>query len=101
MKAWIAVLTVLMLASGGAVAGADHERARRAVEEGRILPLRDILAKAQQSYPGQVVEAELEDEDGRFIYEIKILSSDGRVMKLLFDAQKGDLLKARGRPDKR
>jgi len=98
MKAWIAVLTVLLLAGGNAIAGADHERARRAVEEGRILPLKDILVKAQQSHPGQVIEAELEDEGGGFIYEIKILSPDGRVMKLLFDAQKGDLLKARGRP---
>lgn len=100
MKFWI-VLLAAALAVNGAAAGSDHERARRAVEEGRILPLKDILARAQQVNPGEVIEAELEEEDGSFVYEIKLLTNDGRVMKLLYDARTGDLLKAQGRNGKR
>jgi uncharacterized membrane protein YkoI len=100
MKFWT-VLLAAALAANGAAAGSDHDRARRAVEEGRVLPLKDILARVQQANAGQVIEAELEEKGDVFVYEIKILTDDGRVMKLLYDAQTGDLLKALGRNGKR
>lgn len=76
---------------------ADHDRARRAVEEGRILALRDILARAETDYPGQLISAELEDEHGRLFYELKVLAKDGRVVKLIYDAASGELLKVKQR----
>jgi uncharacterized membrane protein YkoI len=75
----------------------DHDRVRRAVEEGRMLPLRDILARAQAAYPGEVVETELEDERGVLVYEIKVVTPDGRLIKLHYDARTGELLKASGK----
>ena len=98
----LAAFLVAALAVGAAPASAsDHDRARRAVEEGRILPLKDILARAQGAYPGQVIEAELEDEGGMVVYEIKILTQDGRVMKLSYNAATGELLKTRARGGRR
>lgn len=78
----------------------DHDRVRRAVERGEILPLSDILKRANREYPGQLIEAELEDEDGQIVYELVIISEDGRVFKLYYNARNGDLLKIKGR-DKR
>lgn len=101
MKFWIVFLVAALAANGSAAGSDDHDRARRAVEEGRILPLKDILARAQQANAGQVLEAELEEKGDAFVYEIKILTNDGRVMKLLYDARTGDLLKAQGRNGKR
>tara|TARA_R110000787_G_scaffold9886_12_gene34206 strand:- start:317 stop:700 length:384 start_codon:yes stop_codon:yes gene_type:complete len=75
----------------------DHDRARRAVERGEILPLTDILRQTTRDYPGQLIEAELEDEDGEMIYELVIISEDGRVYKLYYDARNGALLKVKGR----
>lgn len=80
--------------------GYDHDRVRRAVERGEILPLSDILKRANREYPGQLIEAELEDEDGQIVYELVIISEDGRVFKLYYNARNGDLLKIKGR-DKR
>jgi len=80
--------------------GNDHDRVRRAVERGEILPLTDILKHTSKAYPGQLIEAELEVEDGEMIYELVIISEDGRVYKLYYDARNGDLLKVKGR-DKR
>lgn len=89
------------LAGSGPDHGHDHDRARRAVEDGRILPLKDILARAESAYPGQLIEAELEDDDDPMVYEIKILTKDGRLMRLLYDARTGDLLKAKSRDGRR
>lgn len=75
----------------------DHDRVRRAVERGEILPLSDILKRANSEYPGQLIEAELEDEDGQIVYELVIISGDGRVFKLYYNARNGDLLKIKGR----
>ena len=69
----------------------------KAVEEGLILPLKDILARAEAAYPGRLIETELEDEDGIMVYEIKMLTKDGRLMKLHYDARSGALLTAKGR----
>jgi uncharacterized membrane protein YkoI len=101
MKFLTAFLMAALAAVGTAVASEDHDRARRAVDEGRILPLKDILARAQGAYPGQVIEAELEDEGGAIVYEIKILTADGRVMTLYYKAATGELLKVKGRDGRR
>ncbi len=90
-----------LLAVSPAWADGDHDRARRAVEEGRILPLKEILARAEAGHPGQLLEAELDEEHGALIYELKILAKDGRVVKLLYDAETGELLKARAKGGRR
>jgi uncharacterized membrane protein YkoI len=91
---------LLSIACLPAWAGEGHDRARKAVEEGLILPLKDILARAEAAYPGRLIETELEDEDGIMVYEIKMLTKDGRLMKLHYDARTGALLKAKGRDAK-
>ncbi|MBR9970971.1 PepSY domain-containing protein [Magnetospirillum sp. J10] len=96
---WKAIpIIALFMACPTAWAGeSDHDRARRAVEDGRILPLREILTRAETAYPGQLIEAELEDDHGKLIYEIKLLTKDGRLMKLIYDAASGEVLKVRQR----
>tara|TARA_R110000772_G_scaffold267976_3_gene393738 strand:- start:7021 stop:7323 length:303 start_codon:yes stop_codon:yes gene_type:complete len=96
-----ACILALLLSCAPAAADEDHDRARRALEEGRILPLTDILSRAEAAYPGHLIEAELEEKDGVLVYEIKILTFGGRVMKLYYDAGTGALLKAKGREKSR
>ncbi len=76
----------------------DHERARAAVQAGQVLPLATLLQQLQRSHPGQVLEVELERDDGRWIYEIKLLQGGGQLLKLELDAATGQVLKARSRP---
>ncbi|MBC7952524.1 MAG: PepSY domain-containing protein [Rhodospirillaceae bacterium] len=89
-------LAVLLALSTTAHAG-DHDRARRAVQSGQVLPLKTILDKAMAEFPGDLIEAELEDEHGALVYEIKLISPEGNVIKLLYDAKDGHLLSAKGR----
>lgn len=75
----------------------DHNRARRARERGEILPLIEILKRASKEYPGHLIETELDDEHGTIVYELVIISAEGRVYKLYYDAHSGELLKVKGR----
>ena len=91
------VILALLLLPVVAHAGDDHERARRALQAGEVLPLKTILEKANAQFPGDLIEAELEDEHGRMVYELKLISPDGKVMKLHYDARDGSLISAKGK----
>ena len=81
------VAGVAALAVGGAVLGSDdHDQARALLEKGEIVALEQVLAAAKEHYPGRVLEAELERERGRYLYEIKIAGDDGKVRELKYDA---------------
>ncbi|HSV28924.1 MAG TPA: PepSY domain-containing protein [Candidatus Omnitrophota bacterium] len=94
MKKLIIPVALSMILALPALAGErEHDRARKALEAGEVLPLKTILDRAEAVQPGQLLEAELEDEHGGLVYELKLLTPDGKVSKLLFDARTGELLK--------
>lgn len=70
----------------------DQDLARQALERGQVLPLRTVLEKVEREYQGQVLKVEFEHDDGRFIYEIRLLQQDGRRAKLKIDAVDGRVL---------
>jgi len=74
----------------------DREEARKAVTEGRAVPLRDILAIVLDRYPGQVLDVRIENTSAGLAYNIKILDSRGRVLVVSVDAASKAILKARG-----
>lgn len=102
-------VVLLILVMGVAMAGGtlhaderdDHELARQALERGQVLPLRTVLEKVEREYQGQVLKVEFERDDGRFIYEIRLLQNDGRMAKLKVDAVDGRVLKAKRKEDGR
>lgn len=71
---------------------ADHEFARAAVARGEFLPLEAILELVGESHPGQVVEIELELDEGIWEYEIEIITADGRVIEVDLAATDGRIL---------
>lgn len=76
---------------------ADHERALQAVQAGQVLPLTTVLERLGREHPGQVLEVELERERGQWIYEIKLLSADGQLLKLKLDAGTAAVLRMKVR----
>lgn len=66
----------------------DHLAAREALKRGEILPLSRILAVVGRTVPGDVIDVELErKDDGRWEYEVKVLTSTGRVREVKLDAR--------------
>lgn len=79
----------------------DHERARAAVQAGQVLPLPALLDRVQRQAPGQVLAVELEQEDGRWLYELKLLQPGGQLVKLEVDAATGQVLATKRRKPER
>ncbi|KHL26596.1 hypothetical protein PK98_09555 [Croceibacterium mercuriale] len=70
----------------------EAARIRAAVARGQVLPLPRILALARTRVPGDMLKVELEEEDGRIAYEIKILTPAGRIREVTLDARTGRVL---------
>ncbi|MGR3379261.1 PepSY domain-containing protein [Salipiger abyssi] len=70
----------------------DHDRARRALEAGEILPLSQILTAAEAARPGRVIEVELDRDDGLWRYELELITPGGRLYEMEIDAATGTVL---------
>lgn len=68
---------------------ASHDRARRAVSGGEIIPIAQLMSEISRQIPGDVVAVELEHEDVGWVYELKVLASDGRLHEVYVDAHSG------------
>ena len=92
----IHALALAGLLAGSAVPQAQasdspQHAARLAVQQGRYVPLQQVVRDALRLHPGQLLEVELDQDDHR--YEVEILLADGVVAELDYDARTGKLLK--------
>lgn len=85
-------LILFCMASPAWADGNDHDRARRALEAGEILPLARILQAAEAARPGRVIEIELDRDGGRWIYELELVSPQDRLYEMEIDAATGAIL---------
>jgi uncharacterized membrane protein YkoI len=74
----------------------DEDQARHALASGEVLPLDRVEAWLREAAPGEVVDLELEREDGIWVYEFKIISPDGRMLKARVNAKTGQLIGKKG-----
>ena len=87
-------LALLLAATPAASRDLDQDEALQLRRDGQILALESLLQQIQQRYPGaRLLEAELEEEDGLYIYEIELLTADGIARELELDARDGRLIK--------
>lgn len=90
----LAALVVLPVAAGGEAppAPTDFDRALDAVRAGEIRPLGEIIRRVEREFGGRAIETELETDRGRWVYEIEILTADGRLFEIDVDAVTGETI---------
>lgn len=91
---FLALVTPIM--AGGeeppAAASTDFDRALGAVQRGEIKRLSEILPRIEAEFGGRAIETEIETDDGRWVYEIDILTTDGRLFEVDVDAVTGETI---------
>lgn len=85
------LLALLLPASWARDLNQDEALALR--KQGLILPLEQLIDTALARYTGaKLLEAELEEKHGVLMYEIELVTHDGQVRELKFNAKDGRLL---------
>lgn len=78
----------------------DQARAREAMLKGEISSLSEALGVIEKEYPGNILEVELEEEDDfnppEFLYEIKVLTVQGDVIKVKLHAKTLEIVEVKG-----
>jgi uncharacterized membrane protein YkoI len=100
MKGLFAILLPYMMGltivlSPVALAGRDLDQneARRLMLSGQIRPLSELMLLHPERLSGHLLDVELEEEDGRLVYEIEVLDKDGVVREFYLDASSGAVIK--------
>ena len=90
---------VLLLAVPAQAAGwSQREAAQQAIDTGQIQPMKAMLAKVEAENPGAaVLDADLENKNGRWLYEFKLVRPSGEMVKLRLDARDGSVVDRRVR----
>ncbi|BBP58456.1 PepSY domain-containing protein [Pseudomonas bijieensis] len=87
-------LVLLAFCSLAVARDLDQDEALQLRQQGVILPLEQLLQQALDLHPGaKLLEAELEEKHGVYIYEVELLDTDGVVRELDLEAATGRLLK--------
>lgn len=90
MRITLAVVAAL-IAPTGALASADQDRALSALEARQILSLNEIIARAGLS-GDRLLHADLKREDSRYVYELRVIATDGTIRLRHLDARTGEIL---------
>ncbi|WP_420389409.1 PepSY domain-containing protein [Marinobacter sp.] len=75
----------------------DWRQLHDEVQAGRIKPLSEILDNLARNYIGQVIDVDIDDDDGERVYEIELLGPQGQVVEFEVDAVTGELIGIEGR----
>lgn len=74
------------------VAKADSEEPKNLQGINALLPLENLIDKAETLHTGRLLEAELKSINGTDVYEIEILDEAGKVWEMYFNARTGELM---------
>jgi uncharacterized membrane protein YkoI len=75
----------------------DRDRDRDGTRGPRLLPLEVVLANVARRIPGHHLDVDGPFQRGsRWVYRIKWLTPDGRVLIVIADAESGQILDTRG-----
>jgi uncharacterized membrane protein YkoI len=97
LRTGLACLTVLMLLGTSPVhADSEQDRARAAVAAGEVKPLGAILRSVRQQYKGQVLDSQLLDLGGKWVYRVRLLTKDGKVLDIGVDGKTGQIMDVQG-----
>ncbi len=90
-----ACLVILFLAVVSQVSARDlsQDQALKLRKEGKVLSSQTFIERALERHPkARLLELELEEKHGRYVYEVELLTVQGQVRELKFDASSGELL---------
>lgn len=88
-------LSVFITAAAFNAAARDikHDEALALRQQGEIMPLEQLLTAISKRYPdARLLDVELEEEKGVYVYEVELVTREGQVRELEINARNGRVL---------
>ncbi len=84
-------ISALLFTSVG-LAMSDDGKEKKVATLPTAITMEEAINTATTQFPGKVIEAELENEDGKAVYEVEIVNTAGETREFEIDAQTGKIL---------
>ncbi len=88
-KLGVAVGAAMLALAIGLANGQNGQESEVRESTSPVMSLQEAITVATAKFPGQVVEADREDEHGEIVYEVEILGDDGLVREIEVHAKTG------------
>lgn len=80
------------------IAGQDQNDAQKARKQGDLIPYGQIARRAVKQFGGRVVGQKMRQTGSNsWVYELRLLMEDGKVLQVVMDAKTGRVISTRGR----
>ncbi len=73
----------------------DNNRASIAVQQGGAKPLADILKQLHGQLGGEIIGLKFKRKDGRYVYQLKVVTPTGALREVSVDAATGEILQSK------
>ena len=101
MKNIIACLLLVLLTGNAVAKDRDHhedqDRAREAVERGDASSYAQLEEVITSQFKGRIIRVELDREWHEWVYKLRLLEDDGRVVKIEVNAKNLQIVEVEGR----
>ncbi len=90
-KSGVAVAAAMLALAVGLAHGQNGKESEVRESTSPVMSLQDAIEVVTATFPGRVIEAELEDEHGEVMYEVEIVGEDGLVREIEVHAKTGQV----------
>jgi uncharacterized membrane protein YkoI len=91
LRSLVLLLVLACAAPAGAARCLSDAEARKAIAQGGLITPAQVMRIAR-ARGGDIVSSRLCEGDGGLIYRLAVIDPDGRVMRLVVDAQSGAII---------
>lgn len=91
----MAVIAAAVLASAGTVWSDSKEGKKMSKAEmaaGVKVTIDQAIKAASDKAPGKVIEAEIEQKHGKIVWEVEVVTAEGKVLEVHVDADSGAVI---------
>lgn len=87
------IVMALLLLTSTSYGNSGQDAARKALASGEILPLKTMLDLLEKALPNHnIIKVKFEQDDGLYIYELKVIDEKGVIREVEMNAKTGEIL---------
>jgi len=89
----LAIIAGIVIVAMAGQARSDSDKNDKAdLAKAAKITVDQAIKTATEKTPGKVIEVELEKEDGKVLWEIEVVTAEGKVAKMHVDAESGAII---------
>src|SRR5574341_157579 len=88
----VMLIAAVLAVTGSAWSDSDEGKKKAEMAAAAKVPIDQAIKAASDKAPGKVIEAELENKHGKIVWEIEVVTAEGKTVEVHVDADSGAVI---------